>query len=200
MAELEDQRTKQIRHPLIDEGYESNINETVILEVDGVDTPHNLCVFHKPEGDGPLEEVIIEITREDDVFYVARAAFDEEGYNEFRKSHKIRADFNHFISTFSNILKSVQTNRAAFVARFNNESLNFKQKLEFKSVDILTIDFQKCDENDAYVMELAQYRHDTKLNQIEELTRAKEVLQNQIQAKTQSRDATRKMNGTQRMR
>ena len=148
---------------------QSEINLTV--QTDDGDKVYKVTVFRYPGGEGePLENITIELTEEEDIYFVAQCEILKDNYrNTIDK--KVKCTFENFLGQLDTILKNVNQNRTVYSAHYKDNVLTFKQKLQFKTVELFHLNFQvlpetneeaddDSEDEDTYVVKQAQFRFD----------------------------------------
>ncbi|OHT03914.1 hypothetical protein TRFO_28761 [Tritrichomonas foetus] len=176
-------------HPLLQSGYEVGYDENLILSTeDEGDSVYHFKIAQFTETENP--EIRIEITKESDIYYVAFFVITPEDFPRFIKKQSFRkCRYENFAQSLSAVLENARTNRSSFSAIFNNQILEIKQHLEFKTVGIFKIEFGIADRADGYVVDQAQYRYHRKItdfndreNQLKELLEHVEMRNPQLAA------------------
>ena len=128
----------RMTHPLLrEEQYQLTTAENLTVETEEGEKTYRFSVYKAPgDKDQPLEELSIAHTKEDNLYLVAMANFDEETFDEKFKSAKAKFDFNSFVEKLALVVSNVNTNRTVYSATFNENKLTFKQKLQFKTVKL----------------------------------------------------------------
>lgn len=151
-------------HPKILANYKfiDAVSQITVEEGDR-DVTYGITVAISP-ADGDLEELDIELTREDDIYFLTRCTLTYETFDAFKKEQHLRKTetFATFVESLTTMLKNVTSNRTTFKAVFENDKLTFRQQLEFKAVRIFTLAFAQVDESDEYVRAQAQFRFSEK--------------------------------------
>lgn len=152
-------------HPLILEGYEVVYDQNVIVRVDDdKDQTFNFKIAQAQNEDGS-GEIRVEMTIENDIYYLEEFLMDSETYKEWIKHQKYRkCKFENFAEHLSTILENARTNRSSYNVKFVNETLGVYQRLEFKTVELFKIDFHEQDRDDQYTHDQAQYRYHHKIS------------------------------------
>lgn len=158
----------KVSHPLLREQEDGTLSEfaldgefTITCNTPDGDQEFNLQLFYSPSGEAPLEQIRIELNKEEDIFYIATVTINAETF-ESKYAEKLKGDFAQFPSKVKTLIQNVQTNRTVFSAIFDNNVLTIKQKLQFKTVKILELEFTILDVQDPYVVDVAQFRFDKK--------------------------------------
>lgn len=135
----------------------------VTVEEGDRDVTYNISLAITP-ADGALEELDIELTREDDIYFLTRCTLTADSFESFKKDQHLRKTetLATFVESLKTILKNVTSNRTTYKGIFENNKLTFRQQLEFKAVRIFTLEFAQVDENDEYVRAQAQFRFSEK--------------------------------------
>jgi len=152
-------------HPLLRPKYnfEKNYDNDISVETGGHEVIYNIKVFKFPaNSQTELSLIRIEMTKEDDIFYVLKCEIDRSIYETLKQGKGIKSSFDDFLINFSKILDSVRTNRTVFTASLDQGSLSIKQKLNFKKVEILALPFEQLLGEDEYTVSLAQFRFNEK--------------------------------------
>lgn len=151
-------------HPKLQAGYKFiEAVPTVTVEEGDRDVTYGITIAVSPiEGD--LEQLDIELTREDDIYFLTRCTLTAETFASFKKDQHLRKTetFATFVESLTSMLKNVTSNRTTYKAVFENDKLTFRQQLEFKAVRIFTLAFQQIDDGDEYVRAQAQFRFSEK--------------------------------------
>ena len=145
----------------LSESYQLKYDKPLTVEQDGKDSVFNFRIGVTPKSqdeNSDNKKVRIELTREDDLFFYAYCELDQAAFSNFKKTQRVRCQFDDFPKQLKNVVKNVSTNRIQFSAFFDGEKITFKQKLQFKSVKIFELTFTKYDVDDPYVTIQAQYR------------------------------------------
>jgi hypothetical protein len=156
----------ELADPKIKDGFKLIALEPLLVVeevVDGVatDVSYLLKVAVSP-GDGEPESVHIELTRDNDIYFVARCELDVESFETFKKAQRLKkgAALGPFVGeTLKKTLENVVNNRTTFKAEYSAGKLSFKQQLEFKSVKIFDLQFVELPRDDEYVKVQAQFRY-----------------------------------------
>jgi hypothetical protein len=170
----------RITHPKLEEGFKViEAEPLLIVEVketpqsSGVDVTFGLQVAIFPDT-GEVTEVHVELTKETDIYYVARCTLDTRSFEGFKQQQRLKKSslLGDFVdSTLKKTLSSVMSNRTTFKAIFESEKLLFRQQLEFKNVKIFELEFVVLDKEDPYVKDQAQYRY----NRVQRLIRSQDA-------------------------
>ena len=151
-------------HPKLRDNYKfiEAVPQITVEEGDR-DVTYGITVSVTPP-DGDLEQLDVELTREDDIYFLTRCTLTSETFNGFKKDQHLRKTetFATFVESLTAMLKNVTSNRTTFKAVFEGDKLTFRQQLEFKAVRIFTLPFQQIDDNDEYVRAQAQFRFSEK--------------------------------------
>jgi hypothetical protein len=157
---------EKFAHPKLKEGYVFQAHTTdFIVDESGRDSLVTLRVATYPDTEEAIERVYIEITRENDIYFVANWELLEPNFKEFAQKQHLRKNqtFSQFIRDLLEILQNVTTNRTTFRAIFSGtdpqRKLELKQQLEFKNVPIFCLPFTVVDKADKYVKDQAQFRY-----------------------------------------
>jgi len=132
----------------------------VIVEEDGKDVTYGLHLSVAPV-EGYLQQLHLEFTHEDDIYFIRRWEMTEEQFKTFKKDQHLRKSdtFGTFVEKLTALLSNVASNRTTFQAVFVGDNLEFRQRLEFKVVTIVALAFQQLDPGDEYVRDQAQFRY-----------------------------------------
>ena len=135
----------------------------ITVEEGDRDVTYGITVSISP-ADGDLEQLDVELTREDDIYFLTRCTLTVENFDAFKKDQHLRKGENLslFVESLKTMLKNVTSNRTTYKAVFENNKLTIRQQLEFKAVRIFTLDFTQIDDNDEYVRAQAQFRFSEK--------------------------------------
>ena len=156
-----------IKHPLIrgdpEECYSKTIESFITVETEKGDKVFGIAVYRKPSQEA-VKEIRIELTQENDIFYVASKTFTEEQFNQkyMKDKKKVKFNFDSFMDNIEKVIANVNGNRTAFSAHFENNILKFKQKLQYKKVDLFDIEFDILKRDDEYTEDQAQFRFNQK--------------------------------------
>jgi hypothetical protein len=153
----------ELSHPKLLDGFRLVDTETaLIVEENKRDVRYQLLVAASPV-DGELQQVDIELTKEGDIYYLARASLTADNFSHFKERQHLKksAVFPDFLAnTLKDTFSKVVSNRTTFRAVFTNGTkLTFRQQLDFKNVKIFELDFEVIDREDAYVRSQAQFRY-----------------------------------------
>ncbi|EAY06620.1 hypothetical protein TVAG_056140 [Trichomonas vaginalis G3] len=158
----------KVSHPLLreqEDGTESPYSRdkefTITCTTPDGEQTFELVLFYSPSGNAPLEELCIELYKEEDIFYIATISINEEAFKT-TYAKMLKGDFAQFPDKVKTLIQNVETNRTVFSALFDNNTLTIKQKLQFKTVKILELNFTVLEPDDDYVVEVAQFRYDNK--------------------------------------
>ncbi|EAY22170.1 hypothetical protein TVAG_093440 [Trichomonas vaginalis G3] len=144
------------------------------------DQQFSLQIFYTQHEESQLERIRLELTKEEDIFYIATVTIDQEAFNQnFAKTFK--GDFSQFPVKIKQLIQNVQTNRTVFTAFFEENTLTIKQKLQFKTVRILELKFELLQPDDDYVVDVAQFRYDKKKTLTEALEASYDQLCKHVQ-------------------
>jgi serine/threonine-protein kinase RIO1 len=156
----------RLRHPKIADGFTPIDVERVLIVEEATDSgtadaTYGLLVSTQPNDSDPVE-AHIELTKESDIYYVARAVLDVRTFEDFKQRQRLKksSQLADFIgTTLKTTLTNVMTNRTTFKAVYSGRTLLFRQQLEFKAVKIFEIDFVQLAKDDPYVKAQAQFRY-----------------------------------------
>jgi hypothetical protein len=168
-----------LRHPKLTDGFKlATASPTLIVEEVGPDGPRDVTynvLIGSTLQDGKPVEVHVELTRENDIYFLARSTLTAESFTDFREKQHLRksSHLGDFVaSTLIKTLASVTANRTTFKAIFTPEAvpakLLFRQQLEFKNIKIFELEFALLPNTDRYVKDQAQFRY----NRIQRLIEA----------------------------
>ncbi|KAH0788812.1 hypothetical protein GPJ56_007494 [Histomonas meleagridis] len=147
-------------HPKLKEDFMfiDSMNQ-ITVEENGKDIQLGIKISITPT-DGEMSEIHIELTREDDIYYLSRCIISADTFASFKKSQHLRKTetMATFLSNFINVLKNISSNRTSFHAVFDGSKLMIKQQLELKNVTIFSLIFEEIDRSDQYVRDQAQFR------------------------------------------
>lgn len=151
-------------HPKLNGGYKF-IDTVKMITVDenGRDQTYGLKVAITP-AEGDLEELDVELTREDDIYFLMRCTLTAEGFESFRKEQKLRKSETlvSFVETLKTMFNHIMSNRTTYRAAFENGKMTFQQQLEFKAARIFSLQFTQIEDSDEYVRAQAQFRFSEK--------------------------------------
>ena len=168
------QAKERMTHPLLrEEAYTLLVSENLTVETEDNEKTFKFSLYKSPGNkEEAMKELRIELTKEDDIYFIAMKEFDEKSFREFAKKAKVKFDFNSFANKLELVVGNVNTNRTVYSAEFKENKLTFKQKLQFKTVQLFQIPFDILNsEEDEYVDDQAQFRFEEKtalVNSIEE--------------------------------
>lgn len=161
------QEEEEYLHPLVRSGYKVIYDDLLTVEHDNEDQPYSVRVAVNP-AEGNTEELVVELTLENDIYYCARCSLSAKSFEQFKKSQHLRKGetFPDFIQNVVKIMENVNSNRTTFRAIYEVSDsacvLTFKQQLEFKSIKIFALNFQQWERGEEYIKEQAQFRYNEK--------------------------------------
>ena len=157
-------------HPFVEEGYDVGFNDDLVVITKDGDQIFHFRIGQITDENADNEEIVVEMTREGDIFYVSRFVIRPEEFKTFIRTQGYKkCRFENFAEHLSTILENARTNRAAYSVYFNDDALEVKQKLEFKTVNIFKLDFHSEERNSDYVSKQAQYRYHRKNTDFEDV-------------------------------
>jgi hypothetical protein len=165
---------EELSHPKFREGFRPvETEKELIVEEGGRDVRYGLLVASYP-ADGAFEQVHIELTKEGDIYFLARASLAADDFEDFKKTQRLRksATLSDFVTrTIAETFAKVVSNRTTFKAVLAANKLTFRQQLEFKNVKIFELQLDVIPPDNEYVREQAQFRY----NFLQRLIRDREV-------------------------
>lgn len=101
--------------------------------------------------EGSPAHIRLELTSENDLFFHYIHAVDERGFNTLQNHQKLMVDFSDYPSVLVRMLNSCIKEPHSFLAvlimhRDGNAHLDFIQNIEYKFIELLSIDFRASDE------------------------------------------------------
>lgn len=162
---------KQIIDPSIQDGEVLIYKCEVILDLhekDSDEVQKDLDVLFRIfiiENGDTLENVRIEMTTDQNIFFVYNAEFNSETFEEVKSQQNLDIEFNEFPSVlqemfeYSSKSKRGQPNPYQISFFFGHDStctLSFQQKLRFKTVEIYSLNFLPASPESIQL--IAQYR------------------------------------------
>jgi hypothetical protein len=181
----------RLRHPkLADDFTPIDVERVLIVEekTDSgtTDATYGLLVATLPSNSEPTE-AHIELTKESDIYYVARAVLDIHTFDGFKQRQRLKksSQLGDFIGmTLKSTLTNVMTNRTTFKATYSDGRLLFRQQLEFKAVKIFELEFVQLPNDDPYVKAQAQFRY----NSLQYAIRRQEAVLGQLFSHIEQKD------------
>lgn len=169
-----DDEPERMTHPLLDPKYDYLLFYEVDLPIATSEGDFNFQVrcYRCPASDDPeIEKIRVELTREDHIYYVAICEIDPSNFREKIGNDQLRKSFAEFPELLTSILERTKKQRTIYTVRFDdiNRRLEFRQKLQYKSVSILRLSMTILDQEDDYVLDLAQFRYELKAAQYKTL-------------------------------
>jgi hypothetical protein len=163
-SDAEHDVVQEFSHPKLLEGFKAvDTEKEVIVEEGGRDVRYGLWVALYP-AEGDLQQVDIELTKEGDIYFLARASLTGDTFEDFKKKQHLKksATLADFVNrTIPETFAKVVSNRTTFKAVFTTEKLTFRQQLEFKNVKIFELDFAVIARTEDYVRRQAQFRYNS---------------------------------------
>jgi hypothetical protein len=112
--------------------------------------------------DGGLRQLRIELTSENDVFFLYESTFTAQDYADLQSKQKLKIDFDRFPQVLVNIIAKNVDSKGEFTLAFLQDARNhgvliFQQNLQFKSVEIFSLEFVPA--QDEFVRDQIQFRY-----------------------------------------
>jgi len=144
--------------PSLSDGWRGIQSGRIQLEVRAIDdaeqTVGNLVTLHYKllvlyKEDGSIERVGVELNDEDDLYFLLSHSLDVQGFNVIQARQKLMVEFSDYpsilIKNFHKCVKEPYSCMAVlYIRQGGNARLDFIQNLEFKFVELLSIDFTQA--------------------------------------------------------
>jgi len=121
--------------------------QEVAHESQDAGTLENIRVRVLAQGDAPRPSAIkIEFTSESDLFFNYGSMIDEESFSKIKEEQKLNVEFGGFLSLLVKMCNSCQKEpqnyfAVFFMQRDGQAKLDFIQNMEYKFLELLSIDF-----------------------------------------------------------
>lgn len=122
------------------------------------------------ENENTIENIRLQMFSDNDLYFFYVAEYSEEAFNSLKESQSLdeSLDFEHFPAMIHEIIGKVAEGKE-FQAKFvfdgeEKGKLIFSQKLKFKEVEILNLDFEKA--KDEEIANQIQARYDSVRNEL----------------------------------
>ncbi|OHT15603.1 hypothetical protein TRFO_42441 [Tritrichomonas foetus] len=175
----EEQFEEQYPHPITLENFQIHYQEDLVVTKIEQDIILHFLVASSLDGNS----IRVEITDENDIYYVDFFEVTPENYPDFIKQQKFKkCKYEQFVENIVRLLENIRTNRSAYRAFYDdNCTLSLQQQLEFKRVEIFKLPFEEIERSHDYTVAQAQFRYSQKLARYEDGVQRLEELFEHVQ-------------------